>query len=236
MKFAAIGDIHSNIEALEAVLQDIDNRQVDFIVSTGDLVGYFPYPNEVIDLLRKRHILSIQGNYDSAIGNNEAVCGCDYTDDKQLEMAGLSMLYTNSVISEENRQYLKNLPRFITLTMEGMKALIVHGSPRRTNEYLFEDCPATAEVAAQLSEDILICGHTHKPYYKVVQGKHIINVGSAGKPKHGNPNSTYVIVTVQDEQVQVDIVEVPYDYEKVAQAVEADELLPNEFADLLRKG
>jgi len=236
MKFAAIGDIHSNVEALQAVLQDIDSRQVDFIMSTGDLVGYFPYPNEVIDLLRKRHILSIQGNYDYAIGNNEVVCGCDYTDDKQLELAGLSMLYTNSVITEENRQYLKNLPQFVTLTLDGMKALVVHGSPRRTNEYLFEDCPETAEVVAQLSEDILICGHTHKPYYKTVQGKHIINTGSAGKPKHGNPNATYVIVTVQDKQVQVDIVEVLYDYEKVAKAVEADELLPNEFADLLRKG
>lgn len=236
MKFAAIGDIHSNIDALQAVLQDIDKRQVDFILSTGDLVGYFPYPNEVIDLLRKRHILSIQGNYDQAIGNNGSVCGCDYTDDKQLELAGLSMLYTNSTIIEENRQYLKNLPQSIALTIGGMRTLVVHGSPRRINEYLYEDCDETAEMAVQMNEDILICGHTHKPYYKTVHGKHIINTGSAGKPKHGNPNATYTIVTIQDTQVHVDIVEVSYNYEKVAKAVEADELLPNEFADLLRKG
>lgn len=236
MRFAVVGDIHSNVEALEAVLYDIDSRQADFILSTGDLVGYLPYPNEVIDLLRKRHILSIQGNYDRAIGNNDSICGCDYTDDKQLELAGLSMLYTNSVITEENRQYLKNLPQFVTLTIENMKVLVVHGSPRRINEYLFEDCAETTEVATQLAEDILICGHTHKPYHKTIDNKHIINSGSAGKPKHGNPNATYAIVTIEEEQVHVEILEVPYDYEKVAMAVENDELLPNEFADLLRKG
>lgn len=88
MRFAVIGDIHSNIYALESVVQDIKNRDIDFILCTGDMVGYAPFPNEVIDLIRKSNVLSIQGNYDKAIGNSESVCGCDYKDERQLEMAG----------------------------------------------------------------------------------------------------------------------------------------------------
>lgn len=236
MRFAIIGDVHSNIYALESVLEDIRNRDVDFILSTGDLVGYAPFPNEVIELIRKNNVLSIQGNYDKAIGNSELVCGCDYKDEKLLELAGLSVMFTNMTITEKNRTYLKELPAELRLKAGQMQILMVHGSHRKNNEYLFENSNEVDEVTKEIIEDILICGHTHKPYYKVINGKHVVNSGSVGKPKHGNPNATYAIISVVDKNVSVDMLEVPYDFEKTAKAIEENDILPNEFADMLRKG
>jgi len=236
MRFAIIGDIHSNIYALKSVLEDIEIRDVDFILCTGDMVGYAPFPNEVIDLVRKSNILSIQGNYDKAIGNRELVCGCDYKDEKQLEMAGMSVMFTNMTVTDKNRDYLRALPGELRLKAGNLEILMVHGSPRKINEYLFEASNEVMEVTGEIKEDILICGHTHKPYYKVINGKHVINSGSVGKPKHGNPNGTYVIVNVDDKDVSVDIIEVLYDFEKTAKAIESNNVLPNEFADMIRKG
>lgn len=236
MKIAVIGDVHSNIYALETVLNDINRHNVDFIVSTGDLVGYVPFPNEVIDCLRAEHIISVQGNYDKAIGNKELICGCDYKDPKMIELASLSVQYTNKTIREDNRHFLKYLPKEIRINAGVMNILVVHGSPRRMNEFLYENSVELSEVTLDLMEDILICGHTHIPYYRIINGKHVINSGSVGKPKHGNTNAVYVIVEVIGSDVKVDFIEVEYDVERTAVAIEANEILPNEFAEMLRKG
>lgn len=225
MKFAVIGDIHSNVYALESVLEDIKKKDVDFILSTGDMVGYAPFPNEVIDLIRKNNILSIQGNYDKAIGNSELVCGCDYKDEKQLEMASMSVMFTNMTVTDKNREYLRTLPAELKLKAEELEILVVHGSPRKINEYLFEGSEAVDEVTGDLEEDVIICGHTHKPYFKMINGKHVINSGSAGKPKHGNTNATYVVVEVEKKDVSVDVIEVPYDYERTAKAIEEIQMM-----------
>lgn len=236
MKFAVIGDIHSNIYALEKVLEDIRDKDVDFILCTGDMVGYSPFPNEVIDLLRKSNVLSVQGNYDKAVGNSEILCGCDYTEEKELEMAGLSVMFTNREITDKNRIYLKELPTELRLKTGEFQILLVHGSHRKNNEYLFEDSVEVDEVTKEIPEDILICGHTHKPYYRVVNGKHVINPGSAGKPKHGTPDAVYALVDISGKNISAHILEVPYDVEKAAAAIEENEILPNDFADMLRKG
>lgn len=233
MRFAVIGDVHSNYEALKSVLEDIKRRNVDFVLNTGDLVGYAPFPNEVIALIRENHVISIQGNYDKAIGNRELVCGCDYKDTRQLETAAMSVKFTNLTVNEENRAYLRNLPENLRIGGD-ICILAVHGSPRRINEYLYEDSAEVDEVTQEIIDDILICGHTHIPYYKVINGKHVINSGSVGRPKHGNSNSTYAIIEAVGKEVKVDIVEVAYDVEKTARAIEADPILPDEFAQILR--
>lgn len=236
MRYVVLGDIHSNIAALDSVIEDIKTKDIDFILCVGDMVGYAPYPNEVINLMRKQNILCIQGNYDKAIGNRELVCGCDYKEEKQLEQAGISVMFTNLTVSNENRAYLKALPKEIRIKAGELNVLVVHGSPRSQTEYLFEDSNEVAEVTKELAEDVLICGHTHKPYYKVINGKHVINSGSVGKPKHGNPNATYVLVSIAEKNLNVEIIEVPYDFEKTAKAIEANEMLPDDFAKMLRKG
>jgi putative phosphoesterase len=236
MKFAVIADVHSNIYALNAALEDIKQRGIERIYCAGDLVGYAPFPNEVIHTIKKANIPTVMGNYDEATAYFKPTCGCDYPNEKAAEIGNQSIAWTKKHTSEESKEFLKTLPSKIEFTEKGKKVLIVHGSPRQINEYLYETRPQEEleEIMSQADADILICGHTHLPYHKVINEKHLINAGSVGKPKHGDPMGTYVIVDI-DQDVQVEIIKFPYDYEKTAQAIEASEL-PNELAALLRTG
>lgn len=235
MRIAVIADIHSNIYALEKVLSDIEQKNVDLTVCMGDLVGYYPFPNEVVDLIRKKNILTIMGNYDDAVGNELLICGCDYPDPKDAENAGISLNWTIDEAREDNKAYLRGLPKELTMVFENKKVRFVHGSPRKINEYLKENSQEASAVMADFTEDVLVCGHTHKPYYKMYGEKLLVNAGSAGKPKTGNPNANYVIMTIESNAVSIETVEVPYDYEKTAKATE-DAGLPVVFAEILRTG
>ncbi len=236
MRFAVIGDIHSNLIALTSVINDIQEKNTDFILCTGDNVGYSPYPNEVIRLLRQNNVLSIQGNYDKAIGSRELLCGCDYTEQRLLDLAEMSVAFTNNAVSDKNREYLINLPKELRLHCESLNILVIHGSPRRINEALEEDSAELVEVLQNISEDVLIYGHTHRATYKKMGGKHAVNAGSVGKPVNGNPKASYVILEIVKRNVKVEIVEVAYDVERAAKAIENTETLPDEFADMLRYG
>ncbi len=235
MKIAVISDIHSNSYALDKVLEDIKNNDIDMIVCTGDLVGYGTRPNEVIKTLRENKILTIMGNYDDAIGNKKIVCGCDYKDPKDAEKAGLSMLFTGQTTTDDNKEYLRNLPKEATFTFNNKTIRFVHGSTRVINEYLKENSKEADEVMNELVEDILVCGHTHMPYAKYYGDKLLVNAGSVGKPKTNRPNANYVIININNE-VEVEIIEVEYDYEKMAREIEENDILPNDFARLIREG
>lgn len=244
MRIAVISDIHSNIYALEATLHDIQNRNIDLIACTGDLVGYGTRPNEVINIIRKNRVLAIMGNYDDAIGNYKIVCGCDYPDHKDAEKAGLSMNFTATETTDENKKYLSSLPKEATLTFSGKTIRLVHGSTRLINEYLKENSKEADEVMNELTEDILVCGHTHIPYTKYYGDKLLVNAGSVGKPKTNNPNANYVIIDIKNSDpstnsnssVNVEIIEVAYDFEKAAREIEENEILPDDFARLIRQG
>ncbi|WP_366924600.1 metallophosphatase family protein [Metallumcola ferriviriculae] len=237
MKLAVFADVHSNIKALKTVLKDIKGQDVERIFCAGDLVGYAPFPNEVIDLIRKEKILTVMGNYDDGVGNMRIICGCDYKDEYAQRLGEQSIAWTKEETTRENKEFLRNLPEKIRFNTENYRGLIVHGSPRRLNEYLYEDLEEDyfLEILDEFEADILVCGHTHKPYFTVLAGnKFVINVGSVGKPKHGNPNAVYALIEV-GSSVAVQFKEVPYDYEAVARAIEVTSL-PDEFADLVRKG
>lgn len=230
-------DIHGNLQGLQAVLQDIKKRRVDVVWCGGDLVGYGANPGEVIDLIQGEGIPTIMGNYDDAIGYHRFVCGCDYPDEEAMNRGMRSIAWTKEHTSDAHKSYLRNLPHRIQRNLEGREVVLVHGSPTSLTEYLFAD--KSDEVFTGHLEttgaDVLICCHTHKPYHKIVGSDHIINTGSAGKPKHGNPNATYVILDITASDVTTEIVEVPYDFEAAARAVEATDL-PHEFAQVLREG
>lgn len=235
MRIALIADIHSNIFALNEVLLDIDNRNADLIVCLGDLVGYATFPNEVIDTIREARILTIKGNYDEAVGEELMVCGCDYPDPKDAENAGISLSWSIDETREDNKEYLKGLPMEAIMNFEGRSIRFVHGSPRRINEYLKESSKEAEEVMVELEEDILVCGHTHKPYFKQFGEKLLINAGSVGKPKTGNPKANYVVLDLNNKAPKVEIYEVNYEYEKTASAIE-EVGLPQEFAEIIRTG
>jgi putative phosphoesterase len=237
MKIAVISDIHSNIEALKAVMKHIDENHVDNVVCAGDLVGYLPFPNEVIDLVRGRKITCVMGNYDDAIGNARMVCGCDYKSEKARVNGERSLGWTRDRVTEENKSFLRGLYREINLNINNCRVKIVHGSPNHLNEYLPEDTSEIylKELLAQTNTDVLICGHTHISYHKNFDnGKHVINAGSVGKPKHGDPRAVYTVVEI-DEVIDVKFNKVQYDFESTARAI-ISAGLPEEFAAEIRTG
>jgi putative phosphoesterase len=256
MRIALFSDIHANLPALQACLASIEQHDVDAIYCLGDLVGYNVWPNEVINEIRKRGIPTIAGNYDEGIGLMSDECGCAYKTDPEKDMGKISISYTNHLVQAKERNYLRTLPSHIRvefkLNGEQMNLLLVHGSPRKINEYLFEDREEKSlmRILEDADADILCFGHTHKPYHRVLPSgdlegqpyRHAINIGSVGKPKDADPRGCYVILNINSESskfnkeaISVDFVRFEYDVEKAAKAIE-DSPLPNEFAEMLRRG
>ncbi|WP_276495730.1 metallophosphoesterase family protein [Pontibacter litorisediminis] len=254
MRIAFFSDIHANLPALDAVLQDLQQKQPDMVYCLGDLVGYNVWANEVVQLIRQNRIPTIAGNYDEGVGLNSGDCGCAYKSEEDKARGNQSISFTNQILSPANRKYLRELPRHLALEFQPEKGeklhlLMVHGSPRKINEYLFEDRPESSmvRIMEEARADIMLFGHTHKPYHRKLlseQGqtyRHAINLGSVGKPKDGDPRACYVLLELDEhstaavaESIKVEFVRVPYDVEQAAQAVE-ESPLPNEFADMLRK-
>ena len=232
------GDIHANLPALEAVLADIDARNLDNLYCLGDLVGYGVWPNEVITAVRQRNIPTIMGNYDQGVGQDSDDCGCAYKTPEAQALGERSIAWSNAHTSAENKAYLRELVTQIPLQLGDLKVVLVHGSPRKVNEYLYEDRPeASLERLLDMVEaDVLVCGHTHLPYHRVLgSGRHVVNAGSVGKPKDNNPQACYLVLTGEGKDLSVEFIRVPYDVEKAARAIEATEM-PHEFADMLRQG
>jgi putative phosphoesterase len=256
MRIALFSDIHANLPALEACFESLDQQKPDAIYCLGDLVGYNVWPNEVINAIRRRGIPTIAGNYDQGIGLMRDECGCAYKSDTEKDMGKISISYTNSIVKPKERKYLRTLPAHIKvefqLNNDKLNLLLVHGSPRKINEYLFEDRDEKSllRIMEQADADIMCFGHTHKPYHRIMPTattgnpyyRHVINIGSVGKPKDGTPKGCYVMVTINEDSsttnknaVQVEFIRFDYDVEKAAKAVE-DSPLPNAYAEMLRNG
>ncbi|MBE2266885.1 MAG: metallophosphoesterase family protein [Anaerolinea sp.] len=241
-RITIFGDIHGNLPALEAVFQDMEARGLTDLYCLGDLVGYGTFPNEVVNLIRQRGIPTLMGNYDQGVGNNSDDCGCAYRTDVDRRRGELSIAWSNAHTSDENKTFLRDLPAHIPLQIGDLKVLLVHGSPRKVNEYLFEDRPDdTFERIMDVAQaDVLVCGHTHLPYHKMLpSGRHVINAGSVGKPKDRDPRAGYITLTITGREVQVEFIRVAYAVERTAQAIEAtpeDGGMPHHFAQLLREG
>lgn len=210
MKIAVISDIHANIYALINLLEDIDNEKVDTIICLGDLVGYGPHPNEVISMIRRRHILCVKGNYDNSVVDNE------YSYIRETPINSFSLPWTVNALREENRIFLENLPLSFSLNIANKRLLFVHGSPNKINEYLLQDDDNTVDTMKSLDADVLICAHTHLPAIKDFNNKIYVNSGSVGKPKIGRPNSTYCILNInKNDGLKVQIKELSYEHKRI---------------------
>ena len=242
MKSATIfGDIHANFPSLEAVFQDIQARGLDDnVYCLGDLVGYGTFPNEVIAAIRRRDIPTIMGNYDQGVGQSSDDCGCAYRTPEARALGDRSIAWSNRHTTDENKAYLRDLLPQIRLQLDDLRVLLAHGSPRRINEYLYEDRPDASleRIMEQAGADVLVVGHTHIPYHRVLpSGRHVVNAGSVGKPKDGDPRACYIRISADDRQFAVDFIRAPYDVERAAQAIEATNMpggMPHEFAQMLR--
>ena len=246
MKIALISDVHANLPALEAVLQDIDQRgDIGATYHIGDLVGYATWPNEVVSLIRSRAIPGVSGNYDSTVATDYKHCGCKYEDPKQEQQSHLSYGWTRQHVLADTKRFLGELPFRLDVRvpgghLAGPTIILVHGTPTLNTVYWTEDrpdsfCTKMAQLAGASAGDVIAFGHTHKPWHRTVEGVHFVNTGSVGRPKDGDPRAGYVIVTADGRNLTFDFVRVVYDVARAAAAIRESDL-PSDFAAFLEKG
>jgi len=231
---AVMTDIHGNLPALEAVLERIDQLGVERVYCGGDLVGYGPQPNEVCALIADRGIPTIYGNYDYAIARGLEDCGCAYVTPHDRRIGQLSVDWTLAHTEQASKDFMLELPFELHFPVGPVGVHLVHGSPRRVNEYLFEDKPASLyeRLARAESDPVLAFGHTHKPWVHEFGGVLFVNCGSVGKPKDGDPRAAFAVLRPAAAGVGVSIERVTYDAERVAAEVRRAGL-PDELAEKL---
>lgn len=245
MKYALISDIHANLPALEAILADIRGRSVDATYHLGDLVGYAPWPNETVALLREERIPGIAGNYDSTVATDYKHCGCKSENPHQEELSHLSYEWTRAHVSAETKRYLGSLPFRIDIRplgghTAGPTVTLVHGNHTLNTVYVTEDRPdgflekMAAGVGARPG-DVICFGHTHKPWHRIISDIHFINTGSVGRPKDGDWRAGYVLLTVEAVGSRLEFVRVQYDLNAAVSGILASDL-PHEFAEHLKAG
>jgi len=230
MRIALFSDIHGNLQALDAVLSDIRAHNPDAVYCLGDLVGYGANPNEVTERLRHEGYPTVMGNYDDGVGFERDECGCAYREEAERERGQRSLEWTKARVTPENKAFLRGLSNEIRFQAVGRRILLVHGSPRKINEYLFEDRPLSSfqRLAATSNADVIVFGHTHKPYVKDVDGVTFVNIGSVGKPKDGDWRACYALLV--DGKATFRRVE--YDVKAAAAAIRATELTQEFAADI----
>lgn len=248
MKYALIADIHANLPALEAVLDDLASRAGDHaIYHLGDLVGYAPWPNETVELLRDRGIGGVAGNYDSTVATDYAHCGCKYEDPRQEELSHISYDWTRRHTRPAVKRLLGRLPFRIDLQhggghTPGPRVVLVHGTPMLNTVYWTEDrsdafCLKMAQAAGAGPGDVIAFGHTHRPWHRAVGGIHFVNCGSVGRPKDGDWRACYVLLEVREGGAAPDIrfVRCHYDVARAMEKIRQSDL-PDDFATFLRTG
>ena len=235
-RVAVITDIHGNLPALETALRRIDELEIGCVYCGGDLVGYGPRPNEVCRVIEEQGIPTIYGNYDYAIARDDDDCGCFYPTPKDREIGEASVAWTLEHTDERSKLFMRDLPFDLRFELADKRVRLVHGSPRKVNEYLLEDRAAsTFERIAQLAEcDILLFGHTHKPWVGEYGGVLFVNCGSVGKPKDGDPRGSFAVLTASDGAVSVSVERVEYDARAVAHEIR-EVGLPPELAEQLEQ-
>ncbi len=246
MRYLLLSDVHANRPALDAVLDAAKGEgELAGVYHLGDLVGYAPWPNEVVAMLQSVGIPGVAGNYDSTVATGYRHCGCRAENAYQEELAHRSFAWTLEHTSESTKRHLRSLPFRIDIRpfgghMAGPTIRLVHGNHVLNTVYVTHDrsdefLGKMAEGMGAKAGDVIAFGHTHTPWHRVVGDVHFVNTGSVGRPKDGDPRAAYVLLDVTEHTVGVEIVRVEYDVDEAARAILAS-TLPDEFAEFLRAG
>lgn len=236
-KFAVISDIHSNLPALTNVLEDIKSRGVDFIVCAGDLIGYYTWPIECIDLIKSNcQDKCIRGNHDATILSNRFLKELKWYNNS----AQKSLTWTKDILfldkSKKQLKYLNSLKDFFKFEIEGKKILLAHGTPDDAKEYFYvkRRSKPKAHQRVKLNKwlqkfDLIILGHTHIPFTYRWSNKMVINPGSVGQPRDRDRRASYSVITITNE-IRSRNFRVEYDLEKVV-----EEVYNNKMSEFLAK-
>ena len=255
MKLAIFGGLYSNYLALAAAIDDAESRGVDAMYCLGDLGAFGPHPDRVFPQLRDREVACVQGNYDDSIGNELDNCQCGYTDPRDNYFAQISYDYTLKNTSDENKAWLRDLPKEMRLNVDGLKVLLCHGSPRRTNEFLWESTTSDAflnRLCMEQDADVIMGTHSGIHWERELPaGRRYVNVGVLGRPENdGQPCVWSAILRTGTDAKSyssacydsntavpnsVEFVQIEYDYLRLA-AEMRDESLPEEFVDTVVNG
>jgi predicted phosphodiesterase len=238
-RIAFFGGIYSNHLALEAALRDAKARGADAVYCLGDLGAFGPHPDRVFPLLRDAGVLCIQGNYDHSIGNGLADCRCGYTDPRDNHFARLSYDYTFRHTNPANRDWMRQLPPQRRPQLGRYRLLLCHGSPRKTNEFLWESTTSThflEHLAEEHQADVILATHTGLKWHRRLAGdRHFVNVGVLGRPENDGRTCVWYALLEAGPELRVEFVPVEYDHRWLAAEMRA-ERLPEEFVQTVLTG
>lgn len=239
-KVAVFGGVYNNHYALTALLEDAHDKGADAIYCLGDLGGFGPSPDKVWPLLEEGSVRTIQGNYEQSLATGHEDCNCGYTDPRDNRFAEISYGYTARNSSESFKSWMGELPGRRRLRVGDRELLLVHGSPRRVNEFLFESTspvPFLEVLLDQERADGFLCTHTGLPWHRALpSGRDAINVGVIGRPaNNGQTEVGYCLVEARQEGLRIDLVPLAYDHQALADEMRVEEL-PEEFVETVLTG
>ena len=255
MKLAFFGGLYSNYLALETAVSDARRRSVDAMYCLGDLGAFGPHPDRVFPLLSGNSIPCVQGNYDDSIGNELNNCQCGYTDPKDNYFAQISYDYTLANTSDDNKNWLRDLPNGLRLSIDGLEIQLCHGSPRRTNEFLWESTTSTAfldRLCRDHDADVIVGTHSGIHWEReLAHGRRYINAGVLGRPENdgqtcvwytlirtghdADPDAVPCSMKSRAVPISVDFVPIEYDYRRLAEEMRRENL-PEEFVEAVLTG
>jgi putative phosphoesterase len=234
-KLLLLGDIHANYPALKAIGKYITPDRFDWIVNTGDFTVYSTFPNETIKWFRKRKkAICILGNTDRKILR---ILNGKKLKKPNKEEKRVMYFWTSEHIHPENITYLKTLPIQTDVTLSGLRIGIFHGTLKDPDEELFPSAPESRfrQLAKDSTFQVHIMGHSHVPFYKIVDGVHFINPGSVGRMFDGDPRASFAILKLGSGKIAVEHFRIPYAVEKVVRGLKKQKL-PNIYGKMYRIG
>jgi putative phosphoesterase len=226
VKIAVLSDVHANLSALERVIKDAEEREVDVYINAGDSIGFGPCPNETVELLSEKNVLSILGNFDVEVIEGKT---------KNKGEKNLALKFAREELAQSCERYLHSLPRELRFEAAGKKLFMTHGSPESIEEHIHHDTPVERLkiLADEAKSDLIIVGHSHEQFWKQANGTSFVNPGSVGRPSDGNPQAAYAVLSFNP--FKVELIRLDYNVNETLNAIRKKGLLES-FAQMLLRG
>jgi putative phosphoesterase len=223
MRLGVVSDVHGNRVALEAVLDDMP--AVDGLACAGDVVGYNPWPADCVAAIRERGVPTVMGNHDRAVASGTAF--------RFNSMAKAGVEHARTELDDDSLDWLADLPD--ERSVADGRVRVVHGHPDDPDHYTYPEEFGPDLLAAAGEPAVLVMGHTHVQHHETYDDGVVLNPGSVGQPRDGDPRAAYAVVDLGDDSPSVTERRVEYDVDRVVAAV-ADAGLPSRIGERLYDG